>query len=148
MNAEDLIARVYPFFDHPDLHYAAKVIRASPFYVPQLHQKPKQAVQYGRDDREVTEPPDEPADRKASEFDGMPFIDVRFSKVPRSSHGLLFGCTKKCDVVLPNIKGPSNYHFCLTFDDQNRFIVKDLDSSLGTEVTYDNKGKGTRRKFN
>ncbi|GAO18941.1 hypothetical protein UVI_02058750 [Ustilaginoidea virens] len=77
----------------------------------------------------------------------MPFIEVRFSMIPRSSYRVLFGCSKKCDVSLPDIKGPSNYHFCLTIDEQNRFFVKDLGSNAGTEVTYKSKGKGTRRSF-
>lgn len=148
MNDADFIARVYPGPDDQGMSYAATAIEAGSFYVPPLHQKPKQEVQYGRDDRETTEPPEQPHDRKTSKFDGKPCIELRFSKIPQSSHGLLFGCSKKCDVILPNLKGLSNYHFGLTFDDERRFIVKDLECAIGTEVTYNNKRKGRRRKFN
>ncbi|GAB0138922.1 hypothetical protein EsDP_00007142 [Epichloe bromicola] len=146
----DLIARVYPFSDvsHDDpKQYAAKAIMASSFYVPQLSEVSQKEVKFGRDDREVTEPPDEPGDRKESEFNGKPFLEIKFSKVPRSSHGVIFGCGMKCDVVLPDLRGLSKLHFSLTFDEQGRFIVKDLHSLLGTEVTYNGEGSGRRRRF-
>ncbi|KIE01982.1 CAMK family protein kinase, partial [Metarhizium majus ARSEF 297] len=148
MDAQDLIARVYPFsIRRGNKKYASEAIKASPFYVPPLHEEPKQEVRYGRDDRERTEPPDKPGDRKPSEFDGEPCIEVRFSKIPRSSYGVLFGCSRQCDVVLPDFKGISNVQFSLTFDDQGHFIVKDIGSLLGTEVTYDDEGGGRRRRF-
>ncbi|KAK9438289.1 CAMK family protein kinase [Metarhizium brunneum] len=148
MDAEDLIARVYPNSDEDVKKYAETAIKASSYYVSLLYEEPDEVVQYGRDDRETTEPPEQPHDRKTSKFHGKPYIEIRFSKVPQSSHGLLFGCSNKCDVILPNLKGLSNYHFSLTFDEEGRFIVKDLESGTGTEVTYNNMGKGRRRKFN
>jgi hypothetical protein len=42
------------------------------------------------------------------------------------------------------MRGISFHHFALTFDEQNRFIVKDLGSFCGTEVTYDKQGQGKR----
>ncbi|TWU71290.1 hypothetical protein ED733_001624 [Metarhizium rileyi] len=119
----------------------------SSYYAPPLHEESEEEVLYGRDDRETTDPPEVPANKDASTYDRRPFIEVRFDKIPKSSHGLLFGCSRQCDVILPNFKGLSNYHFSLTFDEQNRFIVQDLGSGGGTEVTYDNKGQGTRHKF-
>ncbi|EFY85386.1 CAMK family protein kinase [Metarhizium acridum CQMa 102] len=112
-----------------------------------LSDEPPKKFQYGRDDRETTEPTQE-EDAKVSAYDGRPFIEIRFSKIPRSSHGVIFGCNRKSDVVLPNLRGLSHFHFSLTFDERRRFIVKDLGSLMGTEVTYDNKGKGKRRNFN
>lgn len=144
----DLIARVYPFSDDQRKRYAARAISASSFYVPPLSEVSQEEVKFGRDDREVTEPPDEAGDRKKSEFNGMPFLEIKFSKVPRSSYGVIFGCGVKCDVVLPDLRGLSKVHFSLTFDEQGRFIVKDLQSLLGTEVTYNSQGGGRRRRFN
>lgn len=50
-------------------------------------------------------------------------------------------------MVLPNCKGVGYHQFTLTFDDANRFIVKDWGSLIGTEVTYEGEGSGTRRGF-
>lgn len=51
-----------------------------------------------------------------------------------------------CDVVMAH-SGISNCHFSLTFADPNRPIVKDLNSLLGTQVTYNGEGKGALRDF-
>ncbi|KIE00463.1 CAMK family protein kinase, partial [Metarhizium majus ARSEF 297] len=113
MDVKDLIARVYPV---SDMHGRAKeAITTSQYYVPPpLSDEQPKKVQCGREDREATTPPED-VDATASEYDGRPFIEIRFSKIPRSSHGV--------------------------------FIVKDLGSLIGTEVTYDTKGTGTRRNF-
>ncbi|KAL3957297.1 hypothetical protein ACCO45_007875 [Purpureocillium lilacinum] len=50
-------------------------------------------------------------------------------------------------LFFPNLKGISNHHFSLTFDDANRLIVRDWGSLLGTEVTYDAQGHGKRSNF-
>ncbi|QPH09512.1 hypothetical protein C2857_000318 [Epichloe festucae Fl1] len=143
----DLIARVYPFYGEEHKRYALRAIKASSFYVPPLSEESQEEVKFGRDDREVTEPPDEQVDREESEFNGKPFLEIKFSKVPRSSYGVIFGCGMNCDVVLPDLRGISRYHFSLTFDERGRFIVKDLHSLAGTEVTYDGEGGGRRRNF-
>ncbi|EFZ01095.2 protein kinase [Metarhizium robertsii ARSEF 23] len=145
MDVKDLIARVYPV---SDTHGCAKeAITTSQYCVPPpLSDGQPKEVQCGREDREATEPPEE-VDATASEYDGRPFIEIRFSKIPRSSHGVVFGCNRKSDVVLPNLPCLSHFHFSLTFDERRQFIVKDLGSLIGTEVTYDTKGTGTRRNF-
>ncbi|KAH0596990.1 hypothetical protein MHUMG1_05298 [Metarhizium humberi] len=97
-------------------------------------------------EREITESPEEEG-ATTSKHGGRPFIEIRFSKIPRSSHGVIFGRNKKSDVLLPDIKGLSSFHFSLTFDEQKRLIVKDLGSLIGTEVTYDTEGGGARRNF-
>ncbi|EFY86985.1 CAMK family protein kinase [Metarhizium acridum CQMa 102] len=73
-------------------------------------------------------------------------IEFRFSKIPRSSNGLVFGCGKESGAVLPDIDGVSNEHFSVTFDSQHRLIVKDLDSLYGTRVTY-NDGAGIHKQI-
>ncbi|KHN99767.1 CAMK family protein kinase [Metarhizium album ARSEF 1941] len=151
MDDTDLIARVYPFVpideENNSENHAVKATTGSRLCVLPLLQKPRQEVRYGRDDRERTVSPDEAGDRTLSGLDLLPCIEVRFSKTPRSSHGVLFGCSRRCDVVLPDVGGLSNFQFSLTFDDKGRFIVKDMGSRLGTEVTYNRQGAGHRRNF-
>ncbi|KAK9442877.1 protein kinase [Metarhizium brunneum] len=131
MDVKDLIARVYPV---SDTHGCAKeAITTSQYCVPPpLSDGQPKKVQCGREDREATEPPEE-VDATASEYDGRPFIEIRFSKIPRSPHGVVFGCNRKSDVVLPNLPCLSHFHFSLTFDERRQFIVKDLGSLIGTE---------------
>lgn len=76
----------------------------------------------------------------------VPRLDLRFSDIPRTGHGIVFGSNRTCDVVLrhPQI---SRCHFSLTFDRMNRPIVRDWGSRAGTEVTYDRDGPGVRRNF-
>ncbi|EFY87023.1 calcium/calmodulin-dependent protein kinase [Metarhizium acridum CQMa 102] len=76
----DLIARVYPSSHDHLARHAAKAIIDSSYYVSPLYEEPEEKIQYGRDDHERTEPPDEPGDRKPSEFDGKPFIEIQFSE--------------------------------------------------------------------
>ncbi|KND93537.1 Serine/threonine-protein kinase RAD53 [Tolypocladium ophioglossoides CBS 100239] len=143
MEDADLIARVYPVLDIDRQALAA--IKTSPLYVAPQRQHPKKQVQqYGRYDRQPTEPPEE-SDVLA--WHDLPCIELRFSDIPRSTHGRIFGRNPMSDVVLPNIKSLSYHHFGLTFDDDRRLIVKDWGSLAGTEVTYDGEGEGKRRGF-
>ncbi|EQL03079.1 hypothetical protein G6O67_007451 [Ophiocordyceps sinensis] len=129
MEDTDLIARVYPVLSDIDIDSSAlEAIQASPLYVA---------------------PPPLPTEPDHSDIWGlhyMPCIEFRFSNIPRSPHGIIFGRNPKSDVVIPS-KSVSNYHFGLTFDDERHLIVKDLDSRQGTQVTYDGEGKGQRRGF-
>ncbi|KID88160.1 protein kinase, partial [Metarhizium majus ARSEF 297] len=88
-------------------------------------------------------PPENPG---ASALDYLPSLVIRFSDVPRTNKGLVFGSNPNCDVVL-KIQGVSNIHFSLTFDEHGRPIINDLNSLMGTQVTYDGEGKGARRDF-
>jgi len=139
MEDTDIIAYLYPHkvFGEKEL----EVIESNSRYVPPRLQHPQ--PRYSRRERESTEPPE---NQGASPLDYLPCLVVRFSDVPRTDRGLIFGSNPHCDVVL-NIRGISNAHFSLTFDEEKRLIVKDLVSSLGTEVTYDGKGEGHRRQF-
>lgn len=145
MDVEDLVACVYPLSDlNGD---ATNAITTSRYYVPPpLSDRRPKKVQYMSGEREITESPEEEG-ATTSKHGGRPFIEIRFSKIPRSSHGVIFGRNKKSDVLLPDIKGLSSFHFSLTFDEQKRLIVKDLGSLIGTEVTYDTEGGGARRNF-
>lgn len=144
MEDTDLIARVYPIWHGKKR--ASKAIEASPLYVAPQHpeDEEEEQLQYGRRDRHPTEPPEE---SNLSAYHGMPCIELRFSDIPRSTHGRIFGRNPTSDVVLPEVKGLSYHHFGLTFDDNRRLIVKDWGSLAGTEVSYDGEGKGRRRGF-
>ncbi|KAI2618210.1 protein kinase [Hypoxylon sp. NC1633] len=66
--------------------------------------------------------------------------------MPQTDQGIIFGSNPECNVCL-DLKGISNFHFSLTFDDDNYPIIRDLSSLMGTEVTYNGQGKGVRRDF-
>ncbi|KAF4949867.1 hypothetical protein FSARC_13369 [Fusarium sarcochroum] len=79
-------------------------------------------------------------------LDYLPHLVVRSSDAPKTSKGLLFGSNARCDVHLQRL-GVSNVHFSLTFDKEYRAIISDMNSTRGTQVTYDGKNKGIRRDF-
>lgn len=142
---QDVFAYLYPHND--SRKGATKAIEANSRYAPPLLQPTEDRHSHrshrDRHQRELTEPPENPG---AVELDYLPSLAVRFSDVPRTDNGLIFGSNSICDVVL-RATGVSNVHFCLTFDEFNRPIIKDMNSSMGTQVTYDSGGKGFRRDF-
>ncbi|OAQ89056.1 protein kinase [Purpureocillium lilacinum] len=142
MENTDLIVRVYPVLQVRN--FALEAIKASSRYVDPAQYGNVDDVKYGRQGRATTEPPEE--SNVPAHLD-MPRLEINFSDIPRTSHGIVFGCDPDSDVVLPNLKGISNHHFSLTFDDANRLIVRDWGSLLGTEVTYDAQGHGKRSNF-
>ncbi|KND91709.1 Serine/threonine-protein kinase par-1 [Tolypocladium ophioglossoides CBS 100239] len=138
MENADIIARVYPVphvkkFATEAIERSARCVFPNPEFEP--------TVEYGRYDRAPTEPPEDDNDLD------MSYLEIKFSDIPRTSHGIVFGCDPDSDVVLPNLKGISKHHFSLIFDDANRLIVRDWGSLLGTEVTYDGEGHGKRSNF-
>ncbi|KAM3456385.1 hypothetical protein MY3296_001664 [Beauveria thailandica] len=142
----DIIAYLYPHNDHDSS--VTEAIEGSPRYrPPRLAQpsrtRPGRHGRRNRGERESTEPPENPG---ASALDYLPCLVVRLGDVPRTNKGLVFGSNPNCDVVLRG-KGVSNVHFSLTFDESNRPIIKDLNSFMGTQVTYDGGGQGVRRDF-
>lgn len=121
-------------------------IQRSPRCVPPRLPMTKQQVQYdpGQGERELTAPPEDGDPVPAYSY--LPCVELRFSDIPRTKHGLVFGRDPKSDVVLPD-RHISFHHFTLTFDTAKRLIVKDWGSLSGVEVTYDNEGRGRRRDF-
>jgi hypothetical protein len=126
----DLIARVYPCPDQDS--YSLSVIEAS------SRRKPRKAPPLST--LEPTEPPERGL---FHDTDYLPYLELRFSDIPRTASGLVFGTDPKtCDIVLPNhVRGISRRHFALTFDNNfddghYRLVVRDS-STYGTMVTYD-----------
>ncbi|RDA87990.1 hypothetical protein CP532_3426 [Ophiocordyceps camponoti-leonardi (nom. inval.)] len=143
MDNADLIALV--FAEPNDKPWARHAIEASSLYVaPSCSEKDDHQVQYGRHDEAATELPEE---SNGPTNLNRPRIEIRFSDMPRTRHGIVFGCDPNSDVVLPNLRGISKHHFSLTFDDENRLIVRDWGSRSGTEVTYDDQSDGKRCDF-
>ncbi|WAO87066.1 Hypothetical protein NCS54_00436100 [Fusarium falciforme] len=135
MNDSDIIARVYPHGTNSNIPFEAITASLLCTHPPQDYvEKP-----YHRNERERTELPE---DTRGS----PPCAEIRFSNIPRTSRGILIGSHSECDIVVP-LKGVSSRHISITFDDQKRLIVKDWGSLVGTQVTYDSQGAGTRSKF-
>ena len=139
MEDSDLIARVYPVWH--ENQYALDAIRTSPLYIGPVPRQVKDQAQHRRHTRQSTEPPEHVAPD-----DDRSCIELRFSKIPRSRYGIIFGRSPKCEVVIP-FESSSSRHFSLMFDEENRLIVRDLGSLVGTEVTYDGEGHGERSNF-
>lgn len=81
--------------------------------------------------------------------DKVPYsIAVDLNKLPKTNRGFVVGRDERfADLVIPpDMVQVSNQHFALTFNDNNEFIVQDLNSTLGTTVKYDGHSPGTRRK--
>ncbi|KAK9438330.1 protein kinase [Metarhizium brunneum] len=95
----DIIAYLYPH-DNPDEN-VTEAIKANPQYAPPLLQRTedRHSLRRRRDcrERESTEPPENPG---ASAVDYLPNLVIRFSDVPRTDKGLVFGSNPDCDVVL------------------------------------------------
>jgi serine/threonine-protein kinase Chk2 len=75
-------------------------------------------------------------------------LQLTFSHGPKGGGGFALGIHRnKCDIVLRNVEDKiSRFHGYLTFDSQNRLILKDC-STHGTIVRYDGKGGEKRRNF-
>ena len=146
MEDTDLIARVYPHGDGRE--YGKSAIKANwrhmPARLPQQEEDER-----SRSSRESTQPEEDDDDP-----DRLPYLELRFSDVPRSSSGLVFGTDPNIsDIALPGRRGISKRHFALTYknkfsDGCYRLVVRDLGSTSGTLVEYDDKGgKELRSKF-
>jgi hypothetical protein len=71
-------------------------------------------------------------------------LKLTFDNGPKGEHGFIFGTDAEvCDIVLPNLPGVSRQHCYISFDDQQRLILKDI-SRRGTAVWYDGSSTGDR----
>lgn len=113
MDDLDLIARIYPYSTEGVPFDVTKTSLNHLYLALPLHQE-AQTLQYGRDDRRMTQPPAGSGDETTCDYKIQFRIEVMFSKISRSSNGLVFGCGKICDVVLPDIGGLSKKHFSIT----------------------------------
>jgi len=86
------------------------------------------------------------AEEEADGQDCSSRIRLTFDKPPKNKQEFVFGSDEKfCDVRLGSRRsGISGRHFCITFDDYGRTILKDLSRS-GTYVSYDGQGQNERK---
>lgn len=101
------------------------------------HDEPKQS-DIDRQERGGTEIPEE-----RGLLENTDCLVLRFSHGARTHLGVVVGCAAASDLIFQGIAGISKFHLAFTFDDQNIPIAKDLGSTGGTKVTY-NEEKGQR----
>lgn len=91
--------------------------------------------------REITPAPPSPKD----DYNSCHRIELSLKKRPkRMQYGYVFGADPQpCDVVLEGI-GVSGQHFCITFDEEQRIILKDF-STYGTAVSIRGQAKNEVR---
>ncbi|KAI0876496.1 kinase-like protein [Hypoxylon argillaceum] len=150
MEDTDLIARVYAYPDEYIHNALAAITATGQSIAPEPPESPEpDEIDQSRSHRESTEPPIEP---DTDWRDKYPFLELRFSHGARLPMGLVFGTDKgTCDIVLPHKGGISRRHFALTYkrckDTYYHLVVRDLNSTSGTEVDYNGKGLGVRKNF-
>lgn len=99
-----------------------------------------------------TQPGYVPSDRPAASNtesgtpprDSPPRYRLTFGDGAKTSFGFVAGTSQDCDFVLKNVSQASNHHFAFQFDDKYRLVVRDLDSTYGTSVKYDEDDPGPR----
>ncbi|KAJ3483826.1 hypothetical protein NLG97_g7214 [Lecanicillium saksenae] len=136
MNNSNLIARLYPW--PPDDKNTAAVIKNSRFAVLPLSSSAF-IDPFGRLDGCGV-------GAGANEIHA-PYLKISFDRPPRTSHGLIFGTDIGSDVLLSGDNDLSAYHFSICFDEQQRLVIRDLNSGRGTRVKFGNLGGGFRRRF-
>lgn len=151
----DLIARVYPSTDElsriDSSSYATQTITSNSGCQPPLRSVPGQRAQFSND-RESTPAMDHHPTTDKDKLDMLPFLELRFSKLPRAPGGVVFGTDGRIsDVQLPNVRRASRRQFAITFkkfpDGRYRLIAHDLGSTFGTEVSYNGEiDKSQERK--
>jgi hypothetical protein len=140
---EDTIAFIYPAVGdgYDNAAFAIAMPENKPHFVEPKREKlvASQLPRIRRTRDSTVEP------EKHHTLDYRACLRVTFSNFPKSRHGLVFGGNPKSDFALPQLDGVSFYHFTLQFNDEGRLVVKDLNSSCGTSVKYDEDDEGQRR---
>lgn len=122
--ATDLIVKLHP------IHLLSSDFLAKLEECP--HWIKAKGLKLARPEREGTEP----LENLATFQQESPRFEFRFNKGPKTSHGFVFGKDQRCDVQLPHVTGLSGFHFAVTYDLQNRLIIRDLGSMNGMIVRY------------
>ena len=112
---------------------------------------PPQEADLDRCARGATEQPEEKENEEETE-DIIPhegaYLRLLFSKPPKTPNGLRRGrSSPDVDILVPEYRGVSRLHFALTFDSQNRLIIRDLKSTIGTRVLYGDSDEDAQRGF-
>ena len=145
MTDTDLVARLYAF-DDENFHYVSETIELNASRFVPRRPRPSTTTQLGQYNRRDRQPTQEPEDH-GNGLDSKACLELRFSHGPQTRRGFVLGSDPLSDIVLLNVPGLSFHHLAISFDQHNRPIVQDFGSLHGTEVTYDNEGKGVRSNF-
>lgn len=70
------------------------------------------------------------------------YIRVTFDSMPKTYYSLRVSRDSDAEFRILDLLGVSAYYFALTFDANYRLIVRDLGSTYGTSVIYDNIKRG------
>lgn len=152
----DVIAYIYPAVGTQGYRDAARSISesgASPLYLsPRRRVHRVVETQSGSPDRHERErTAEEDEDRGEGQLhDDLDYeacIRVPFGSIPKTRYGLRVGRDSDAEFHVLDGPGVSAYHFALTFDDNYRLIVRDLGSTCGTSVMYDDMERGRWRSF-
>ena len=151
----DVIAYIYPAVGTQGYLEAAHSIdksAASPLYLGPRRRRSRvvETSQSGPSDifaryereRTVEEEEDEDEGQSHGDLDYEACIRVTFDNIPKTRYGLRVGRDSDAEFRVLDLPGVSAYHFALTFDANYRLIVRDLGSSLGTTVIYDDMERG------
>lgn len=99
-------------------------------------------------EREGTEPPE----KKKEDFSPFPHngpcLMFRFTKPPRTRREIMCGYSQHAEITTPQLKSISRCHFALTFDNNNRLVVRDLNSGIGTCMLYGSLSEKAEPGFN
>ncbi|EER41982.1 conserved hypothetical protein [Histoplasma capsulatum H143] len=144
MEHPNLIAVLYPHQSSPGAIAAIAAPENASLHIP-FHKEPASSLW----SEEPTWDPEESNKPSLSQID-REVLQLTFNHRPKGNEGFCLGRDKsKCDIFLPTLQYSypiSARHCYLTFDNQNRLILRDQ-SSHGTTVLYDGKGGEKRRNF-
>ncbi|KAK4108019.1 hypothetical protein N656DRAFT_449837 [Canariomyces notabilis] len=157
---DDVIAYLYPAVGTQGYLEAARSIdesAASPLYLGPRRRRPRvvETSQSGPPDifarhereRTVEEEEDEDEGQLYGDLDYEVCIRVTFDSIPKTRYGLRVGRDSDAEFRVLDLPGVSAYHFALTFDANYRLIIRDLGSTYGTSVIYDDMERGRWRSF-
>ena len=116
----DLIARLY-LSESVDKWISEKIKTSSAYSL--VSARPQRSNQRDYTRRQSKKPPED----SVPFHHHKPYIEIRFSNIPRSRHDVVFDSNPRSDIAVFS-QGISYHHFTLTFDDVGRFIVKDWGS--------------------
>ncbi|KAF4505685.1 hypothetical protein G6O67_007607 [Ophiocordyceps sinensis] len=152
----NLIARLYPVDDTRCLgHAIITVFMANEaLRIPPLREDVSRSRASSQSLESDTDDADDDQGSGSSTYEYSPGLQLRFDQVRKTRLGFLLGTEPTCDIVLPKkdtLRGVGRHQCVITFDDQGRFILRDLRESGrrkdGTAVTYNGKGGLKRRGF-
>ncbi|KAL8893840.1 MAG: hypothetical protein Q9192_004872 [Flavoplaca navasiana] len=155
---DNVLAYIYPALGTSGYRGAVRCIEeniANPGYLPPTRSGPQvPEAQHGppdtfaRRERETTvDEEDDDEDEEHGHLRYEACIKVTFDHIPKTTYGLRAGRSDIAELRLVKFPGVGFLHFALTFDSNNRLVVRDLGSTCGTTVIYGRLGRARRSHF-